>query len=62
VAEGRRGACGRAESIAVQSGARVARCRVEGDVVEVSVTVDVRVPMGIGALEVMSRARAGPVR
>lgn len=60
VAEGGGAACGRAESIAAESGARVARCRVRGDVVEVSVTVDVVVPMGVGALKVTSRARAGP--
>ncbi|TMQ87390.1 hypothetical protein ETD83_39880, partial [Actinomadura soli] len=61
VAEGGGAPCGRAESIAAGSGARMARCRVRGHVVEVSVTVDVVVPMGIGALKVESRARAGPV-
>ncbi|TDB84011.1 hypothetical protein E1264_26285 [Actinomadura sp. KC216] len=61
VAAGDGGACGRAESVAVGSGARLVRCQVEGDVVEVSVTVDVIVPMGIGALKGVSRARAGPV-
>lgn len=54
-------ACARAKEIAVESGARVARCRVRGDVVEVSVTVELHVPMGIGGLRVASRARAGPV-
>lgn len=55
-------ACGRAKVIAVQSGARLLRCRVRGDVVEVSVTVDLVVPMGLGAVQVLSRARAGPVK
>ncbi|MEO3823131.1 Rv3654c family TadE-like protein [Actinomadura sp. B10D3] len=54
-------ACGRAKEIAVESGARVTRCRVRGDVVEVSVTVELHVPMGVGGLRVASRARAGPV-
>ncbi|MFI0412147.1 Rv3654c family TadE-like protein [Actinomadura sp. 3N508] len=61
VAEGGRDACRRAESIAAGSGARLVHCQVEGDVVEVSVAADVIVPMGIGALTVVSRARAGPV-
>ncbi|WP_347813625.1 Rv3654c family TadE-like protein [Actinomadura sp. 6K520] len=61
VAEGAGGACASAERIAVESGARSARCQAQGDVVEVSVTVDVVVPMGIGVVKVLSRARAGPV-
>ena len=61
LAEGAGGACAGAKEIAVESGARLKRCRVQGDGVEVLVTVDVVVPMGVGAVEVMSRARAGPV-
>ncbi|TDC58687.1 hypothetical protein E1200_32980, partial [Actinomadura sp. GC306] len=61
VAEGTGGACASAERIAAESGARLARCRLQGDEVEVSVTVDIVVPMGIGAVSVLSRARAGPV-
>ena len=59
--EGAEAACGRAKSIALESGARLAHCRLEGQDVLVSVTVDVVAPMGIGALTVVSRARAGPV-
>jgi secretion/DNA translocation related TadE-like protein len=54
-------ACARAREIAAESGARVTRCRVRGDVVEVSVTIELEVPMGIGGLRVASRAAAGPV-
>lgn len=61
VAAGAEGACRRAEGIAVQSGARLSRCGVRGEVVDVSVTVEVSVPMGIGVLRIVSRARAGPV-
>ncbi|RFS87104.1 hypothetical protein D0T12_02310 [Actinomadura spongiicola] len=60
VMEGQVGACGRAKSIAAESGARLVRCQVQGEDVEVSVTVDVLVPMGLGAMTVGSRARAGP--
>ncbi|MGP4022872.1 Rv3654c family TadE-like protein [Actinomadura sp. 3N407] len=62
LAAGGEGACGSAKRIAVESGARLVRCQVKGDVVEVSVTVDVVVPMGLGAVQVLSRARAGPVK
>ncbi|WP_268248592.1 Rv3654c family TadE-like protein [Actinomadura welshii] len=61
LAEGARGPCASAGRIAVESGARLAGCEVQGDVVEVSVRVDVVVPMGLGAVKVLSRARAGPV-
>lgn len=61
VAEGDEGACRRAADIAVESGARLSGCQVRGDVAAVSVTVPLKVPMGIGNLRVVSRARAGPV-
>ncbi|QKW39889.1 flp pilus-assembly TadE/G-like family protein [Actinomadura sp. NAK00032] len=61
VADGGRSACARAREIAADSGARLAQCRVRGGDVEVSVTVRLKVPMGIGDLRVVSRARAGPV-
>ncbi len=61
LADGAGGACARAQRIADESGARLARCRVRGDVVEVAVAVDLKVPMGIGTVRVLSRARAGPV-
>ncbi|WP_433465247.1 Rv3654c family TadE-like protein [Spirillospora sp. CA-128828] len=61
VADGGGAACERAKKIAVESGARLSRCRVRGDEVEVSVTVELKVPMGMGAMRVVSRARAGPV-
>lgn len=61
IAEGGGSACGRAGDIAAASGARLSRCRVSGGVVDVSVTVRLRVPMGIGRLRVVSRAKAGPV-
>ncbi|MFG2018329.1 Rv3654c family TadE-like protein [Actinomadura geliboluensis] len=61
VADGGRSACARAREIAAGSGARLTQCRVRGDDVEVTVTVRLKVPMGIGDLRVISRARAGPV-
>ncbi|MEU9018141.1 Rv3654c family TadE-like protein [Actinomadura sp. NPDC048394] len=61
VADGAADACGRAEEIARRSGARMVRCRVRGENVDVSVTVALRVPLGGGAVRVLSRARAGPV-
>ncbi|MWA06888.1 hypothetical protein F8568_042425 [Actinomadura sp. LD22] len=61
VADGAADACGRAREIAKRSGALMARCRVRGEVVEVAVTVAVRVPLGGGAVRIRSRARAGPV-
>ncbi|XRQ16821.1 Rv3654c family TadE-like protein [Actinomadura welshii] len=61
VAVGEDGACASAGRIAAETGARLARCRVREEVVEVSVTVDMVVPMGIGAVTVSSRAKAGPV-
>nr|WP_089329860.1 Rv3654c family TadE-like protein [Actinomadura meyerae] len=61
VAEGGRPACARAREVAAGSGARLAQCRVRGGVVEVSVAVPLKVPMGIGRPRVISRARAGPV-
>ncbi|MFG1858544.1 Rv3654c family TadE-like protein [Actinomadura geliboluensis] len=61
VADGGRSACGRAREIAAGSGARLTECRIRGDDVEVMVTVRLKVPMGIGDLRVISRARAGPV-
>ncbi|WP_346041442.1 Rv3654c family TadE-like protein [Actinomadura chokoriensis] len=61
VAEGDEAACRRAADIAVESGARLSGCRVSGDTAAVSVTVPLKVPMGIGNLRVVSRARAGPV-
>lgn len=62
VSAGSGGACERAREIAVASGAEVSKCRVQGDVVDVWVTVDLKVPMGMGNMRVVSRARAGPVR
>ncbi|WP_281181558.1 Rv3654c family TadE-like protein [Actinomadura latina] len=61
VAGGGASACLRAGDIAAESGARLSRCRVSGEVVDVSVTVRLKVPLGIGHLQVVSRARAGPV-
>lgn len=61
VAEGDEAACRRAAGIAVESGVRLSGCRVSGDIAAVSVTVPLKVPMGIGNLRVVSRARAGPV-
>ncbi len=61
VAHGDEAACRRAAAIAVESGARLSGCRVSGDTAAVSVTVPLKVPMGIGNLRVVSRARAGPV-
>lgn len=60
--EGAGVACSRAKGIAAESGVRLTRCQVRGEVVEVSVTADMRVPMGIGEVNVVSRARAGPTR
>ncbi|WP_347256651.1 Rv3654c family TadE-like protein [Actinomadura sp. RB99] len=60
-ADGAADACGRAREVAARSGARLARCRVRGEVVDVEVTVALRVPLGGGAVRVRSRARAGPV-
>lgn len=60
-AEGAADACGRAREVARRSGARMARCRVRGEIVDVEVTVALRVPLGGGAVRVRSRARAGPV-
>ncbi|WP_422389379.1 Rv3654c family TadE-like protein [Actinomadura luteofluorescens] len=60
VADGRGVACARAREIAVGSGARVVRCRVRGEVVDVSVAVDVTMPMGLKGRRIVSRARAGP--
>ncbi|WP_157430316.1 Rv3654c family TadE-like protein [Actinomadura macra] len=54
-------ACASARSIAAESGARLMRCAIEGRVIDVSVTLTVRVPLGIDAVRVVSRARAGPV-
>ncbi len=61
VAEGEGAACERARGVAAESGARLSRCRVSGDVVDVSVIVPLKVPMGGAGLRVVSRARAGPV-
>lgn len=61
VAEGGEAACRRAAGIARESGARLSACQVSGGIVAVSVTVPLRVPMGIGNLRIVSRARAGPV-
>jgi secretion/DNA translocation related TadE-like protein len=61
VPEGGVAACARARSIAAESAARIARCVVEDGTVDVSVTLVLRVPLGVGAVRVGSRARAGPV-
>ncbi|WP_372442227.1 Rv3654c family TadE-like protein [Actinomadura violacea] len=61
VADGAAGACGKARAIASRSGARMVRCRVRGETVEVEVAVGLRVPLGGGDVRVRSRARAGPV-
>ncbi|MUN38074.1 Rv3654c family TadE-like protein [Actinomadura litoris] len=61
VPEGAAAACARARGIAAESGARVARCAVKDGTVDVSVTLALRVPLGVGAVRVGSRARAGPV-
>ncbi|MEV0660178.1 Rv3654c family TadE-like protein [Actinomadura luteofluorescens] len=60
VADGGGVACARAREIAVGSGARVVRCRVRGEVVDVSVAVDVPMLMGLKGRRIVSRARAGP--
>ncbi|TDD72833.1 hypothetical protein E1293_32365 [Actinomadura darangshiensis] len=62
IADGRADACESAKEIAGASGAEMSRCRVQGDVVDVWVTVELKVPMEIGMMRVVSRARAGPVR
>lgn len=61
VSDGASAACARARSIAADSGARMSRCAVKGRTVDVSVTMALRVPLGVGAVRVVSRARAGPV-
>ncbi|KAB2351137.1 helicase [Actinomadura rudentiformis] len=61
VAEGSGAACRAADAVAAKSGARLSGCRVRGRVVEISVTVVLRVPIGTDVLRVSSRARAGPV-
>ncbi|MFI0449119.1 Rv3654c family TadE-like protein [Actinomadura sp. 6N118] len=61
VAEGRAAACRAAEAIAAKSGGRLSACGVRGRVVEISVTVVLKVPIATDALRVSSRARAGPV-
>ncbi|NDU77948.1 hypothetical protein GWI34_35860, partial [Actinomadura sp. DSM 109109] len=53
-------ACARAREVAAGSGARVVRCRVRGEIVDVSVAVDVPMPMGLKGRRIVSRARAGP--
>ncbi|MEW2356513.1 Rv3654c family TadE-like protein [Spirillospora sp. NPDC029432] len=53
--EGREVACRVAAEVAEGGGARLSRCSVRGAVVEVSVTARFR------GMEVVSRARAGPV-
>ncbi|MDL4818222.1 Rv3654c family TadE-like protein [Actinomadura opuntiae] len=60
VPDGSAAACGAAREIARRSGARMARCAVRGEIVEVSVTVALRAPVGDGAVRIESRARAGP--
>ncbi|QFG23301.1 hypothetical protein F7P10_21450 [Actinomadura sp. WMMB 499] len=60
-AEGRAAACRWAREMAGASGARLERCTVRGEVVEVRVAVRVRGPGEIGELRIVSRARAGPV-
>ncbi|WP_338072165.1 Rv3654c family TadE-like protein [Actinomadura coerulea] len=61
VADGGGAACARAGEIAATSGARVVRCRVRGEVVEVSVAVEAPMLMGLKGRLIVSRARAGPV-
>lgn len=61
VDDGGGAACARAGEIAVGSGARVVRCRVRGEVVDVSVVVEVPMLMGLKGRRIVSRARAGPV-
>ncbi|MGI5205869.1 Rv3654c family TadE-like protein [Spirillospora sp. CA-108201] len=61
VADGGAAACARAGRIAVGSGARMVRCVVRGEVVDVSVAVEVPRLMGLGGRRIVSRARAGPV-
>ncbi|MCG5215233.1 flp pilus-assembly TadE/G-like family protein [Streptosporangium sp. KLBMP 9127] len=54
-------ACGQAKSLAASNGAVLERCSIEGVIAEVRVSVSLTLP-GIGARQVVSRARAGPVR
>ncbi|WP_168221190.1 Rv3654c family TadE-like protein [Actinomadura sp. WMMA1423] len=61
VADGGAVACARAKEIAVESRAQVLRCRVQGEVVDVSVAVDIVMPTGLKGRRIVSRARAGPV-
>ncbi|MEU8118596.1 Rv3654c family TadE-like protein [Spirillospora sp. NPDC049024] len=61
VSDGGGAACARAKAIAIQSGARVVRCQVRGEIVDVLVAVDVTMPMGLKGRRIVSRARAGPV-
>ncbi|WP_308198468.1 Rv3654c family TadE-like protein [Actinomadura terrae] len=61
VPEGAVAACAKARVIAAESGARIARCVVEDGSVDVSVMLALRVPLGVGAVHVGGRARAGPV-
>ncbi|MQY05480.1 Rv3654c family TadE-like protein [Actinomadura macrotermitis] len=60
VAEGSAVACRRAGEIAAASRGRLSRCAVRGRDVEVSVSVDARVPLGVAEVRIVSRARAGP--
>ena len=58
--EGPEVACDRARRLATRTGARLASCTVDGDVVQV--VAEVRPPGAIGRLGTASaRARAGPV-
>ncbi|MES9602978.1 Rv3654c family TadE-like protein [Actinomadura sp. NPDC000929] len=61
VVDGGRSACARARQIASGSGARMVRCRVRGETVDVSVAVEVPMLMGLKGRRIVSRARAGPV-
>jgi secretion/DNA translocation related TadE-like protein len=61
VSDGGGAACARAKEIATESRARMLRCRVRGEVVDVSVAVDITMPMGLKGRRIVSRARAGPV-
>jgi secretion/DNA translocation related TadE-like protein len=56
VADGGGAACARAKEIAVESRARILRCRVRGEVVDVSVAVDITMPMGLKGRRIVSRA------
>ncbi|WP_149260127.1 Rv3654c family TadE-like protein [Actinomadura sp. K4S16] len=61
VSDGGGAACARAKAIAIESRARVVRCQVRGEIIDVSVVVDVTMPMGLKGRRIVSRARAGPV-